>query len=236
MIITEQHSTLNPPGKEQAGHRDSHLVAAAQAGSAEAFAELESLYCKRLYRTIFGITKNREDAEDARQETFLRAYLSLHSFQGRSSFYSWLTRIGINCALMVLRRHRGRPEDAFDPFAETEGGNSPFEVRDPRPDPEQVCDQQQRCMEIRYAIEGLKPTLRGPIQSRLAHGSSLGEIARAMNLSEAAVKSRIFRARAQLGAARIFEKATGKGRLSSGLKSKGYLPLHQNREQAHSVI
>jgi RNA polymerase sigma factor (sigma-70 family) len=67
------------------------------------------------------ITKNKEDAEDVLQDTFLRAFLSLSSFERRSSFYSWLTRIGINSALMLLRKRRVRVEMSFDlPFAEAD--------------------------------------------------------------------------------------------------------------------
>ena len=68
-------------------------------------------------------TRNPEDAEDALQETFLRAHLRLHTFEGRSRIYSWLTRIAINSALMILRRRRARPQTLLgshpDPRADT---------------------------------------------------------------------------------------------------------------------
>lgn len=78
--------------------------------SSACFAELYATYSRRLYNTIFAITKNHEDAEDALQETFLRAYTGIHAFEGRSAIYSWLTRIAINSALIVLRKRRVRPE------------------------------------------------------------------------------------------------------------------------------
>src|SRR5580692_8918722 len=84
------------------GQSDLGLVMAAQAGSEAAFAELHRLYAHRLYKRIFLITKNHEDAEDVLQETLMRAYLALASFEGRSQFLSWLTRIAINNSLMAL--------------------------------------------------------------------------------------------------------------------------------------
>src|SRR5277367_4736728 len=88
--------------------RSKELVAAARSGSAAAFAELREIYATRVYRKLLIITKNREDAEDALQDTFLRAYKALHAFEERSSFYTWITTIATNSALMILRRRRIR--------------------------------------------------------------------------------------------------------------------------------
>jgi hypothetical protein len=73
---------------EMASRRGDPLVTAVQAGAPEAFAQLYAIYSPRLYRTITAITKNPEDAQDALQETFLRAHLRVHAFEGRSSIYS----------------------------------------------------------------------------------------------------------------------------------------------------
>lgn len=94
--------------------RDAELVRAAQAGSSAAFAELQRIYSRPLYNTIMRITKNKEDAEDALQDSFLRVFLSLCRFEGRSTFYSWLTRIGVNSALMICRRRRYLAEVSFE--------------------------------------------------------------------------------------------------------------------------
>jgi DNA-directed RNA polymerase specialized sigma24 family protein len=69
------------------------IVAAAQSGSPAAFGELHSIYSRRLYQTIYSITRNPHDAEEALQDTFLRAYLAIKTFEGKSKVYSWLTRI-----------------------------------------------------------------------------------------------------------------------------------------------
>src|SRR5580693_7390065 len=111
------------------------LVVAVQAGVPGAFAQLYAIYSPRLYRTAFAITKNPEDAEDALQETFLRAHLKVHTFEGRSSIYSWLSRIAINSALMILRKRRARPEVLFDPQPDDRDEMIFFEPRDPGPSP-----------------------------------------------------------------------------------------------------
>jgi RNA polymerase sigma-70 factor (ECF subfamily) len=176
-------------------------VLAAQSGSSDAFETLERLYSRKLYRTIFGITKNREDAEDALQDTFMRAYRSLCNFEGRSSFYSWLTRIAINSALMTLRRRRSCPEVPFAPLHETEQDLSYHEVKDSSLNPEQIYDQRQRCFSVLRAIKDLEPNLRGAVQIRVMHGCSLKEIAQSLDVSVAAVKARLYRARVRLKAA-----------------------------------
>jgi RNA polymerase sigma factor (sigma-70 family) len=92
---------------ELASRREDPLVTAVQVGAPEAFAQLYAIYSPRLYRTITAITKNPEDAQDALQGTFLRAHLRVHAFEGRSSIYSWLSRIAINCPEQLIERvHR----------------------------------------------------------------------------------------------------------------------------------
>src|SRR6201997_3974550 len=118
--------------------REDPLVRAVQAGVPEAFAQLYAIYSPRLYRTITKITKNPEDAQDVLQETFLRAHLRVHAFEGRSGIYSWLSRIAINCALMILRKRRTRPEVLFDPQSDRRCEMTFFEVKDSAPNPEEA--------------------------------------------------------------------------------------------------
>jgi RNA polymerase sigma-70 factor, ECF subfamily len=175
-----------------------HLVSAAQSGSSGAFDELWEIYSQRVYRRLLSITKNREDAQDALQDAFMRAYLALQTFEGRSSFYSWLTRIGINSALMVLRKRHARAEVSFDYPQETEEPMPSFEVEYYGPSPEQICDHQQQCARVRSSMEKLRPRLRQVVEMRLTQDYSIKEIATALEVSEAAVKSSLSRARAQL--------------------------------------
>jgi RNA polymerase sigma-70 factor, ECF subfamily len=178
--------------------RNDEILSAAQAGSSEAFAELYAIYSRRLYKTIVAITRNPEDAEDALQETFLRVYLAFHTFEGRSNVYTWLTRIAINSTLMILRRRRARPEILFDPQPDAQ--TCRFEIKDSAPNPEQVCDQRQIQVRLLRAVRNLDVSLRRPIQMRMTQGASVKEISRTLNISEAAVKTRLHRARRRLSA------------------------------------
>lgn len=177
------------------------VVSAAQGGSSEAFRKLYVLYSRRLYNTIVAIMKNPQDAEDALQDTFLRAYLAIHRFEGRSNIYSWLTRIAVNSALTILRKRRAHVEVLFDPQADSQLETLSLEVRDSSPNPEEVYSLDQRRLETLRAIDRLDPHLQAPIQMRLTHGWSLREISRALNISEASAKSRMYRARQRLSAA-----------------------------------
>ena len=181
---------------------DDEIVVAAQAGSSAAFEELHSIYSRRLYQTIFSITRNPHDAEEALQDTFLRAYLAIKTFEGKSKVYSWLTRIAINSALMVLRKRRFRSEVSFELQPEDGGETIALEVKDSAPNPEELCILHQRQHRTLRAIHRLSPRLRVPIRMQLARGWSIGEISRALNISETAVKSRLHRARLQLSSSR----------------------------------
>jgi hypothetical protein len=119
-IKHETQSSRNQTVVQGIAVREVGIMTAPGTGSTMALDELQKEYSSRLFKTILRITKNWEDAEDALQDTFLRAYLALHGFGGRSSVYSWLTRIAINSALMVLRRSRSRPE-AFLIYSFEEG-------------------------------------------------------------------------------------------------------------------
>jgi RNA polymerase sigma-70 factor (ECF subfamily) len=174
------------------------VVASAQAGSADAFEELYSIYSGRLYRTILSITNHPHDAEEALQDTFLRAYSAINKFEGKSTIYSWLTRIAINSALMILRRRRARPEVLFDPRPDDRSEAIPFEVKDSAPNPEDLCVLNQHRYRTLRAIHRLNPRLRTPLRMQIMHGWSVREISRALNITEAAVKSRLSRARQQL--------------------------------------
>lgn len=186
---------------EKVWTQESEIVWAMQAGSSEAFVELHAMFSRRLFKTIVAITKCPEDAEDALQETFLRVYLAIETFEGRSSLYSWLTRIAINSALMVLRKRRSRPEILFDPHPDPADDSPCLQISDPGPDPEQLCDRRQRRAKLHSAIRNLDETLRKPIHMRMTRASSMKEISKALNISQAAVKARLHRARLRLSAA-----------------------------------
>jgi RNA polymerase sigma-70 factor, ECF subfamily len=196
----EQTACLNLHTVERANAPHDEIVSAPQAGWPVTFEELHATYSRRLYRTIVAITKNSEDAEDALQDTFLRAHLARETFEGRSSVYSWLTRIAINSALMILRKQHTRAELSFDIQPDDRGEAIYFEIRDSAPNPEEAYELHHRQLKTLHALGRLDPRLRTPIRMQVIHGRSVKEIGRALNISEGAVKSRLHRARQLLSA------------------------------------
>jgi RNA polymerase sigma factor (sigma-70 family) len=174
------------------------LVEAAKDGHHGAFGELYARHSKRVYRATLRITKNHEDAEDAAQESFLSAMVHLASFDGRSSFSTWLTRIAINSALMKLRKNRACPEISRDEPADAREDFAPFDPADPYPDPEQQFAQRQREEAVTGAVRNLRPALRQVIEMRRLQEFSMKETARTLRISIPAAKSRLFHARVAL--------------------------------------
>jgi len=192
---------LNSCPVEQVFAGENELVAEAKAGSPGAFAELYALYSRRLYRTIFAITKHAEDTEDALQETFMRAYLAMQTFEGRSTVYSWLTRIAINSALMVLRKRRSRGEICVDSQPDDRTEVVAFDIKDSAPNPEQLFGLHQRRVILSRAVRKLRTGLREPVEMRVEMECPLKEISQKLGITEGAVKARLHRARMQLSAA-----------------------------------
>ncbi len=201
MIAANEKNATDFAAYENEALQSQNLVAAARSGSTAAFAQLREIYAQRVYRKLFTMTRNREDAEDALQDTFLKAYMALHTFEERSSFYTWVTRIAINSALMILRRRRTRAEVSYDGPGETEDTILGFEFRDSGPSPEHVCVHRQSYACMLRSIWSLQPRLRQVIEMQMADSYSIREIAQALEISESAVKSRLARARARLASA-----------------------------------
>jgi RNA polymerase sigma-70 factor (ECF subfamily) len=198
MNSTERYLAISSDASYQALSRNEDLLLAAKRGSHAAFAELQRAYSPLIFKRILSITRNREDAEDALQDAFLKAYLGLPSFEGKAKLSTWLIRIGINSALMLLRRRRCRPESSLEQHQEFELQGGYMDVRDDAPNPEQVYDQQQRCHAIRCALQRLDPKLRTAVGIRMSKGNSMRQIAQDLGVSVASVKARLYRARKRL--------------------------------------
>jgi RNA polymerase sigma factor (sigma-70 family) len=189
-------NTLSPHLERGAMNEDL-LIRAAQTGQEWAFVELCARNSKRVFNTIYGVTKNREDAEDALQDSMMRAFLHLKQFDGRSSFATWFTRIGINSALMILRKRRIRLETSIDT---TEDGESwqTWQIADCAPDPEKRYAGHEMSIHLNSAICRLPNSLRTVIERGQLEGHSMKQIARNMGISVPATKSRLARAKVSL--------------------------------------
>jgi RNA polymerase sigma-70 factor (ECF subfamily) len=173
---------------------DKLLVLAAKTGNRSAFVELCERHSKKLLPRIYRITKHWEDAEDVLQDSLLKAYVHLKSFECRSSFSSWLTRIAINTALMHLRKKR-RLEIQIDYFGDDSQTWWTWEPWDHSPTPEGHYERREREELLKRVILRLPPKFREAVELRHTLGYSTSEIAQALGISVAAAKSRLLRAR-----------------------------------------
>jgi RNA polymerase sigma-70 factor (ECF subfamily) len=181
---------------------DDILVAGAKLGDHHAFTELWTRHSKTAFNMAYRITGNQDDAEDAIQDTWMKAYTHLNTFDGRAKFSTWLTRIAINSSLMILRRKRSHPESSM----ETTDGDSwqHFEIADQTKNVEDLYARHERVERLRRAICCLQPTLRNVVEIHQSNDHSVKEVAELAGISVAATKSRLLRARKALR--RAFER------------------------------
>lgn len=181
----------NPSGEEA-------LVTAARNGNERAFETLVERYRGRIIAIALRFTRVEEDAEDAAQLSFQKAYFRLRTFEGKSSFSTWLTRIAINEALMLRRRIRAHRQVSIDEPIEAETGSADLEIPDSRPDPEASCAQGERARILLAAMGNLRPALRKAIELRELTELSTEETAGHLGISVGAVKARLFHGRREL--------------------------------------
>jgi RNA polymerase sigma-70 factor (ECF subfamily) len=144
----------------------------------------------------FKILKNREDAEDNLQNAFCKAYGKIRQFEGNSQFSTWLVRIAINEALMMLRkRQSGEVAESADGDPSTDNQWSQADSRDLRADPERQYLTKELATK---AFDVLSPELRHTFILQKGEGWTSQEVAVALNIPADTVKSRIFRARVRL--------------------------------------
>ncbi|MBQ8587437.1 MAG: sigma-70 family RNA polymerase sigma factor [Oscillospiraceae bacterium] len=169
----------------------------AAAGSAEAFEQLVLKYQTAVYNLCLRMTGDPEDAADMTQESFLKAWRNLESFQGNSAFSTWLYRLASNTCLDHLRSVKRKPQLSLV-MEDEDGETQALDVPDSAPSPEEqviALDEQSR---LNDALQALDEDQRQILILRAVNGLSYTEIAEALHLKEGTVKSRLARAREQL--------------------------------------
>ena len=174
-------------------------VEALRSGDRREFARLVDTYSGPLYRLALKMIGNPSDAEDVLQNTFLKAYQHIDTFEGRSSLSTWLYRIASNEALMLLRKQR--PEiDLTDTTPEGEENSDYEPVQFPDwcclPEEEFLSSESRSALD--HAVQHLPEILRIVFILRDIEGLSIKETSQALGLSETAVKTRLLRARLRL--------------------------------------
>ncbi len=173
---------------------------ALKTGDTAEFARMVDAYSSQVYHLALKILGDAKDAEDVLQETFTKAYRHLNEFEGRSSIATWLYRIASNEAFMLLRR---RKPDALSvdediPSPDGDGEREPIQLMNWCCLPEEEFLSAESRNHLDLAIDELSPALKAVFLLRDIEGQSVWETAETLRISEAAVKTRLLRARLQL--------------------------------------
>lgn len=179
-------------------HDDMVLVEACKNGDAAAFEQLVKRYDRRLLRIAQHVTHNLEDAQDAVQEAFLKAFRKLNQFQEKSKFSTWLARITINESLMKLRTLRFTKEVSLDSELQGNEAVPRFEVVDSTQNPEERYQGSEVQHLLRSALQRLQPAVRVVLVLRDVEGFTIEEAAEVLGITQSAVKARLWRARLEL--------------------------------------
>ena len=177
---------------------EQELVALAQKGDQDAFAQLVEANQNKIYTLALRMTGNPEDAADLAQDAFLRAWRALSDFQGESGFSTWLYRLTRNLCIDFLRREKRRHSIVSISSLDDEEGPRPTDVPDRRFTPENELERRELRAAVGRGLAQLSDEHRQVLALREVEGLSYAEIADALGLEVGTVKSRIARARSVL--------------------------------------
>lgn len=177
--------------QQEQGWIEQGWVEAARRGDKQAFSQLVQAYQRPVFNLTYRMLGNSEEAEDAAQETFLRAYARLGQYDPQMKFSTWVFSIANHHCIDRLRKRRATHISIDDnPVLEN--------LQEDTPQPEHQALEQEQSIELQGLINLLEPEYRTPLVLRYWEEMSYEEIAEAMGVTVAAVKSRLFRARQQL--------------------------------------
>ncbi len=177
---------------------DEELVARTQAGDAEAFDALIVRYSPRLYGLVYNMTSNHEDTNDLLQDIFSKAFRSIHSFRGKSSFYTWMHSIGVNMSINFLKKRGRRYTLSLDDVDSGVQNDPDFLEATATTDPRREANLTELQKRLNEAMQKLSNDHRAVVTMFDVQGMPHSEIAKILKVSEGTVRSRLFYAHRQL--------------------------------------
>jgi RNA polymerase sigma-70 factor (ECF subfamily) len=180
---------------------DRVLIAKAQAGDVAAFRQLVERHQRRAFAIALALVRDENDARELVQDAFLRVYKGLNSFQGGSSFFTWLYRIITNLSIDLIRkpgRQLADIDEARFESDESQEAEFPLLSRVDGADPVDVVRRREIAKRLQVALDALPPYHRGVIVMREIEGLSYEEMAQSMGVSKGTIMSRLFHARQKL--------------------------------------
>ena len=176
---------------------DALLAMGARNGDHLAYVELCRRHREMVFRTVLRITRNMDDAEDILQDAWMRAFAHIGTFDGRSEFSTWVTRIAINSTLTIISRRRTNKECSLDDPVDPDSCRVK-ELSEPSRNPEERCLETERIRLVRQAIKRLPAKLRTAMEIRQSQDRPMSELAKLAGVSVQTMKSRLVRARLRL--------------------------------------
>jgi RNA polymerase sigma-70 factor (ECF subfamily) len=197
-VNSDGSAASNRKARQAEAEQDRDLVEQARKGDQKAFRQLVERHQRRAFALAMGMVRDENDAREVVQEAFLRVYRRLESFQGGSSFFTWLYRIVTNLSIDLMRKPSRREYELDEARALPDEQEIPFLSRIDGADPVESIRREEISRRIDAALEALPPYHRGVIVMREVQGMSYEEMARAMRVSKGTIMSRLFHARKKL--------------------------------------
>jgi RNA polymerase sigma-70 factor (ECF subfamily) len=180
---------------------DQDLVTRAREGDTRAFDALILKYGDKLYGLVYHMTSHKEDTHDLLQEIFARAYQSLKSFRGNSTFYTWIYQIAVNLTLNFLKKRKRRSGLSLNEL-ETSAQHDPALIDSTHEaNPERQTNLNELQIKLNEAMQKLSEPHRMVVTMFDIQGMSHGEIAKVLKTSEGTIRSRLHYAHLQLQSA-----------------------------------
>jgi len=191
---TKPQMELVPPASPRA-EEDRILIIAARNGEAKAFEKLMQRYRKSVYYTLLKMVRNEDDAEDLTQEAFAKAFGSIHNFDAKYSFSTWLFRIATNNCIDFIRKKKLQTYSIHQ-NQDSEGNAAAYsDIRDEAMNPNEQMLSDQRKRYVRTAVEKLSPRYKQLIELRYFNELSYEEIADELQIPLGTVKAQLHRAK-----------------------------------------
>jgi RNA polymerase sigma-70 factor (ECF subfamily) len=196
--VLETEASEQEAASVHEGPSDDELVLKAQQGDVHAFDQLVERYHGKIYGLTYNMTSNREDAEDLTQEIFIKAFEALPRFKGKSSFYTWLYRIGVNKTINYRKKRNRKRALSLDSFDQDIKLDDSYSDLTSKGSPLRNISLSELQIKLNEALQALSEKHRTVVVMHDMQGIPHDEIAKVVGASVGTVRSRLFYARRQM--------------------------------------
>jgi RNA polymerase sigma-70 factor (ECF subfamily) len=194
----EPQTEAGTSADKESRRQDDELVARTQAGDAAAFDELIVKYSPRLYGLVYHMTSNHEDTHDMMQDIWAKAFRSINTFRGKSSFYTWIHSVGVNMTLNFLKKRNRRSHQSLDDLDSGIERDKDLVELAANSTPIREANLKELQKRLNDALQTLSHDHRTVVTMSDIQGIPHAEIAKILGISDGTVRSRLFYAHQRL--------------------------------------